>query len=456
LRTYHSNAANLLKLPNNPAGAKPVNPNEKSKFNGVCPKSAPVRSYTVVADTASDLLPGGTLVYNSRSGSNNDGPLHDPTAILYVLKSDIDSGTGKLYSYAPVEPLVLRANAGDCIVVSLENRLPNTVPDLDGFATLPTIVDRFNANQVRPSSRVGLHAQLVQYDVTRSDGNDAGKNKLETIGPGKSGTYQWYAGDLSIQNDGTILTTPIEFGATNLIPADRVKQPGKGAIGSLIIEPKGSSWTTDAGTRSSATVTKADSSEFREFVLHFQNFVNLRFGDGSPIPIVARNEDPEDSGHKAFNYKTEPFWFRFGYAPDATLQQIRARNDLWKAVSNNLVGGDPETPVFTANAGEDVRFRVLHPGGNQRNNVFTVHGHVWQQEPWINGSTEIGENKDFAGFWRTMFEGSHMGVGPTGHFNAVLQNGAGGAFGVSGDYLYRDFASFQFDGGLWGILRVLP
>jgi hypothetical protein len=456
LRTYHSNAANLLKLPNNPAGAKPVNPNEKSKFNGVCPKSAPVRSYTVVADTASDLLPGGTLVYNSRSGSNNEGPLHDPTAILYVLKSDIDSGTGKLYSYAPVEPLVLRANAGDCIVVSLENRLPNTVPDLDGFATLPTIVDRFNANQVRPSSRVGLHAQLVQYDVTRSDGNDAGKNKLETIGPGKSGTYQWYAGDLSIQNDGTILTTPIEFGATNLIPADRVKQPGKGAIGSLIIEPEGSSWTTDAGTRSSATVTKADSSEFREFVLHFQNFVNLRFGDGSPIPIVARNEDPEDSGHKAFNYKTEPFWFRFGYAPDATLQQIRARNDLWKAVSNNLVGGDPETPVFTANAGEDVRFRVLHPGGNQRNNIFTVHGHVWQQEPWINGSTEIGENKDFAGFWRTMFEGSHMGVGPTGHFNAVLQNGAGGAFGVSGDYLYRDFASFQFDGGLWGILRVLP
>jgi hypothetical protein len=112
--------------------------------------------------------------------------------------------------------------------------------------------------------------------------------------------------------------------------------------------------------------------------------------------------------------------------------------------------------VFTAHAGDAVRFRVLHPGGNQRNDVFAVHGHVWQQEPWVNGSSEIGENRDLAGFFRTLFEGAHMGIGPTAHFNAVLQNGAGGAFGVPGDYLYRDFASFQLDGGLWGILRVIP
>jgi hypothetical protein len=356
----------------------------------------------------------------------------------------------------PVEPLVLRANAGDCIVVDLENRLPLAAPDLDGFATLPMIVERFNNNQVRPSSRVGLHPQLLQYDVSRDDGNDVGRNNLRTVAPGKSGSFRWYAGDLKVQDNGTILVTPVEFGATNLIPADRMKQPAKGAIGSLIVEPEGSSWATDPHSRASATVTKADNTDFREFVLHFQNFVNLRFGDGSAIPTVARNEDAEDSGHKAFNYRTEPMWFRFGYAPDATLQQIRARDDLWQAVANDLVGGDPETPVFTADAGDAVRFRIVHPGGNQRNHVFAVHGHVWQQEPWINGSTEIGENRDFAGFFRTMFEGARMGVGPTEHFNAVLQNGAGGAFGVPGDYLYRDFASFQFDAGLWGILRVLP
>lgn len=46
--------------------------------------------------------------------------------------------------------------------------------------------------------------------------------------------------------------------------------------------------------------------------------------------------------------------------------------------------------------------------------------------------------------------GSQHGHGPSNHFDAVLMNGAGGAFGVPGDYLYRDQQSFMFDGGLWG------
>ena len=62
------------------------------------------------------------------------GPLHDPTAILYVRKSDLDPVTGKLKPGIPVEPLVLRAAAGDCINITLENRLPSrdAGPDPDG------------------------------------------------------------------------------------------------------------------------------------------------------------------------------------------------------------------------------------------------------------------------------------------------------------------------------------
>lgn len=33
--------------------------------------------------------------------------------------------------------------------------------------------------------------------------------------------------------------------------------------------------------------------------------------------------------------------------------------DFTDLLSSALVGGDPETPVFTALAGDDVRFRVL-------------------------------------------------------------------------------------------------
>jgi hypothetical protein len=39
--------------------------------------------------------------------------------------------------------------------------------------------------------------------------------------------------------------------------------------------------------------------------------------------------------------------------------------------------------------------------------------------------------------------------------NALPVNGAGGKFRIGGDYLYRTFASFGFDNGMWGIFRVV-
>jgi hypothetical protein len=459
LRVYRNDGPNLLKLPNNPQGGRSILASELDRFRGVCPKNAPRRVGTIVATTAQQLLPGGKLVYNSRPGKNGEGPLNDPTGMLFIRKSDIDPFTGRIKNGVPVEPFVGRANAGDCIEITVENHLPNHPLDLDGFATLPNIVDNFNNNQIRPSNRVGMHQQLYFYDVSRGDGMDVGRNQIQTIPPGRKKDYQWYVGDVFVRADGTVRVTPIEFGVTNIMSPDRIKQPAKGLFGASVAEPRGSTYDRDNAVscsfcnppekQTSATVFKADGTSFREFVLFFQNFVNLRFGDGTAIPNIAQNEDPEDSGHKAFNYRTEPMWFRFGYPPETPLTTIRARTDLYKAVSNSLIGGDPETPIFRAHRGDDVRFRVVHPGGNQRNNVFAVHGHIWEQEPYIHGSTQIGDNP------RSLWEGSRMGVGPSTHFDAVIES-AGGAFRVPGDYLYRDQASFQFDAGLWGILWVTP
>src|SRR6185503_5344165 len=101
---------------------------------------------------------------------------------------------GKLNPGVPIEPLILRANAGDCITLTLNNRLPATAPDLPVFNTLPMIVERFNANQVRPSSHVGLHPQMLTMDVIGNDGANVGFNKVQTAPPGGSKTYRWYAG----------------------------------------------------------------------------------------------------------------------------------------------------------------------------------------------------------------------------------------------------------------------
>jgi len=106
--------------------------------------------------------------------------------------------------------------------------------------------------------------------------------------------------------------------------------------------------------------------------------------------------------------------------------------------------------VFSTRAGTATRFRILHPGGVQRNNVFNLHGHIWQEEPYTNNSTVIGSNP------LSEWKGAFMGHGPSNHFDAVLENGAGGEGRITGDYLWRDQASFQFDKGAWGIFRVTP
>ena len=450
----------LQLLPNNPTGSQKAATNKKD-FNGTCPAAAPSRKFSVTAVAARDALAGGTLVYNNRT--NQGGALHDPTAILYVRTNDIDAGTGKLKANVPVEPLVLRANAGDCIEVTLFNKLPVDVPDLPGWNTLPMIVEGFNANQVKPSNQVGLHPQLVAFDVVHSDGANVGFNVLgnpesytpdgrQTAKPGESVKYKWYAGDIRM-NGTTKVATPIEFGATNLISSDPIKHSNKGAIGSLIIEPQGATWIEDTNSRAQATVSKTDGATFREFVLQFQNDINLRrselTGDAAAVPNVAREEDPEDSGQKALNYRTEPMWKRLGYEPDLPLEQTRGF-DYTNSLSNAQVGGDPVTPVFTAKAGTPVRFRVLNSNGHARNNVFQVHGHIWQQEPYVNNSTQLGNNP------LSEWKGAQQGHGASNHMDAIPVNGAGGARAVTGDYLYRTQSSFQFDNGLWGIFRVTP
>lgn len=243
----------LAILPKNPqptlffAGDPSLRPND-------CPAKAPLRQYHLVATLANEVLAptptitlpgigsidpkGGTLVYNPRQTSislqifqetddpatpgNEEGtllktehfgvgPLHDPTAILIVHRSDIDPATGQLRPRAPVEPVVLRAAAGDCVQVVLENRLPihpSHMPDLAGFTTLSLLMPQevlggdhdhtsFNNNRIRPSNRIGLHPQLLQYDVQYHDGSVAGFNRNSLVAPGLSKIYKWYAGELS-------------------------------------------------------------------------------------------------------------------------------------------------------------------------------------------------------------------------------------------------------------------
>jgi hypothetical protein len=435
---------------------------------------------------------------------SHQGPLHSPAGILYVNTADLDAN-GKLKPGVAVEPVVVRANAGDCIEVKLRNRLPVAMPDLPSSNWMQAVVRRdrngvngmttFQNNLMVPSSHVGLHPALVEFDISRADGNNVGINPVQTAAPGGTVNYTWYAGDLTYKpnttvgknknrRDVTLVATPIEFGGFNLQPSDMIEQGQKGLMGAGNIYPQGSTWTVDAGSTASATVT-APNGTFRDFSTIAQKGAIMYYGDSFPVENLlgegafASAEDSQDAGQATINYGAEPLWFRFGLLPNAPAGNAGAGSfggvpNAGDMYSNSLVGQDPQTAVFTAAAGSPFRVHVLMPFAPGRGGVFDLHGHVWQRDPYVcEGSADLGlvgkcdMGNGHAGAPGTGEVGStSLGDNPIGfgqggepswgaaqHYEVVIPS-AGGSNAIAGDYLFRDHMGLGNHAGLWGVVRV--
>jgi hypothetical protein len=468
IRVTRGARSDLKALSTNADGKAPGVEQSANSFVGPCISNAQVRRYEVYALAAADALSEGKLLYNDRPGLNGS-PLNDPTSILFARAGDTQPSAKMAEKYgtevcavelkdsAPREPLILRANAGECIQVTLTNCVMQVRDEL-GYSALPNVVDKFNQNQLTPSNYVGLHAQELSYDVGDSDGHNVGNNPEQTVGPEQTRTYTWYAG-ITKPKPGIVDPIPVEFGAVTLYSSDPIKHSNKGAVGALIIEPAGSTWEEYPKSRAKAKVKPPGAQPFREFVLVFQDDINLRYGDGSAVPNLKVSEDPAETGQAAVNYRTEPVWFRENQAPE-NIFNIQ----LADTFSNNqvpydpVVGHDPKTPLFHAVAGDPVRFRLVHPGGDSQQHTWGLHGHIWQEEPFVvgQGSKVIGQKKDSLGRPLSEFKGVEYGHGPTNAFDVLPQNGAGGLFGVTGDFMWRDYVSWYLADGIWGIFRVHP
>ncbi|MFE8595492.1 copper oxidase [Archangium violaceum] len=425
-----------------------------------CPRGSVVRLYRVSAIDALNWLPDKRLYYNKKHD------LYDPDAILFAR----DEYLAALKSGArEPEPLILRARAGECVQVVLTNRLPSVLKKTPQWAHHSAITPYFNVNQVRPSNHVSLHPQLVNYDVNTDDGANVGLNAPQTVPPGGRRVYRWYTGDFrSYAWSSPIrrgIYTPVEYGIVNLRNmADVVNHGMHGGIGALIIEPPDATWSADTGTDAQARVRYTDLNNqvqtFREAVLLFQDDLGLHsrnsawwdtdgLNSGTALRNIKGVDDAQDTGLKAFNYRTEPLWARLGLPPQADPETINDR-DLGDILSSTA-HGDPATPLFTAYPGEPLRIRVGHPSGHGRQHAFALHGAEWYTNAWAAGasSRRMGPNP------YSPVIATQGGMSVMQSWNFIPEYGAGGRFAAPGDYLYRDLASFQWSGGgLWGVVRV--
>ncbi len=525
IRAYGQRRADLRSLPNNAIPASGWKIANQASFDHACPTTVNgvrtrYRAYDVTAVRAIDVLGPDGLVYNGRNGGRR---LIDPTALLYVFTEDVVRNPATLKPIGlrpgtPVEPLVLRAAAGECIKVRLQNALPATVftaaQNLPGFNALPPIIVKgtvdvgsafgpglvtFNQNDLMPSSRVGLQPQLVSFDGRRDAGVAVGANGgVSLVPPGGTGQYTWYAGALDLKPDPAdpanrrlVTAAPVEYGVANLMPADRIMGTDKGLGGALVIEPPGATWATDPGSRTSATVTfpaGTGTTAVREFVAVLQDDINLRYAGGC-VPSGANlgcavgnihsegagfPEDAQDAGQKAIDYRSDPIWFRLGIPPetDFRLPLLRDNLDMSRAFSNDLVGGDPAAPIFQASTAAGaplpVRVRVAEPGGHARGHEITISGHPWQRAPYVQTGTVPSDRLtwSFAADPTDRGGPAASGANPASWWITSQESISGGShfdlqtpkrgglFGAEGDFLLRDSASFGGYQGLWGLLRV--
>jgi hypothetical protein len=376
-----------------------------------CPAKAPVRRFDIAAIAQ-------PIVYNAKTGDN------DPDGLMYVLAADeaaVRSG-----AMAPT-PLVLRANAGDCLDITLSNRLPATGPPSHGDDVALPVAAPFPRGK-----RISLHAGMVDTPVIQGDGTTVGYNFDQTLAPGESRAMTWYV-PADVGNASVPL---VDFG-------DRVGNPHHGLFGALLIEPAGAVWL-DPATGGTATGTTAEirwvdgttPRTTREFVAIWQDGLTLRAPDGSVLPTAVppghlpTELDPYERGHRGINYRTERFAPRQAANPESAL------------VMSSAVHGDPATPVFRAYPGDGVWLRVLHGADRGRAHTVVVSGHGWHYQAADPNST--------------IRSATGMLLPQTG-WTFDLVGGAGGPARRPGDYLVRDGLMLnQVNAGLWFLLRVEP
>ena len=209
MRAYGGVVARPDALPNNPAPTGSVNTNLfQEAYTDAKNAGRPTRDFDVTAVTAR-ALPGGKLVYNPRVPA-----LATDAAVIYVRSADLGPD-GKLKAGMPIEPLILRAAAGEWIKVTLKNNFDKNDPAFTTPQRLPygtpfgipvgTPFGGFThpAAVMFTSTKVGLHPQLVAYDPVKANGLLVGFNPTDTlVAPGqKPLELYWYAGELKRNGD---------------------------------------------------------------------------------------------------------------------------------------------------------------------------------------------------------------------------------------------------------------
>ena len=332
----------------------------------VCPAAAPHKRFQVSAIEVPLPMLGGA------------------TGRVYALRDEV---TALRSGARAPEPLVLRVGVGDCVTVELTNELR--------------------------SDSVSFHADMLATDPRTSGGVMAGYNATQTVAPGATGTFTYYAHPAI----GETVALVRDWG-------DVEKGPRLGLYGAIVVGPAGARYSDprsgeDVAARSSWSVDvhPPTGMPYRDFALFLQE-------EDATIGTHRMPYTEQVEGVVGLNYRAAPLRDQGTTEDGDGAALVRSR-------------GVPSTPLLEAIAGDAVRIHVLLPWAEQAH-VFSLEGHRWPFEPGRPGGDLL----------------SSVQVGGLEAVTLRLEGGAGDGLGLPGDFLYGDHRLPYRDAGLWGLFRV--
>ena len=385
------------------------------------------------ANTVGNPCPAGAaLKHFDVSAIDVDMPLnrfgdHDPLAHMYVLNQDLAAVRAQeqtqlvsvgLNDNDPIQPLVIRANMGDCVEIAFTNKLGSNQP-------------------------VGMHIDGLAYKAD-SSGDAVGRNPDSNAAAGQTRTYMYYVPkDASLEGARYLHPGPANRALIN-----------HGLFGTMMVEPEGSVYL-NARTRDplpsgwEAIIVPGHNKAFREFatILHEIGDEQYRIPNraGQLIPFVDPHTTAYRPAARAINYRSEPFYNR--------LQQSPQQESLGYS---SYAFGDPATTIPRSYLGDPIKIRLLHAGGEVFH-VYHLHGGGirWRANPHADTTfdyADTGLNK--APVVHSPSDRlDAQAIGPGESYDLEIEGGSGGVQQGAGEFLWHCHIGEHYIGGMWSIWR---
>ena len=365
---------------------------------------------------------------------------HDPLGKMYALTNRVADiraeESSQIVSIGlhddAIQPLVIRANQGDCV----EIRFTNTANGGD----------------------LGLHLDGLEFNVS-SSGDSIGANPSSAVARGQSTTYRFAIPiDARLEGGHYMHPGPGRRAAVN-----------HGLFGTLVVEPPGSTYwnasTPDQplasgweaiikpmGVNANCVPTNSVSTcAFREAALLHHEIGNdnevLKDKNGQDLPLVDNTTGSYRPGSFALNYRSEPFRNRLLAFP-------KEKSHAYSSVTF----GDPATPMMRGYLADPTKIRLMHVGA-EKFHVFHLHGggDRWRFNPLADATGNYamtGLKKDPAVAESPSQRLDSQSIGPGETYNLEIEGGAGGAQQSSGDFLFHCHIAKHYVSGMWSLWRV--